>query len=205
MRDILHTTIHSLNHHLRYAGMHTGHRESVAEHSFFVALIADWIVADMAWEGVDAAKVMRMAIYHDVEEAYTGDLVTPIKYRSASLLEEWVRMSGELLEEGLRTDFAHTPAVGARVQGVHAEYEREKMNTVEGRIVKFADILQSVVYLLREIKAGNQHTHGVMRNVLNTMHTLFDPFPEWSSYLFQVDMLTTGVGNCDSPSKKNSV
>lgn len=194
MRDILNTTIHSLNHHLRYAGMRAGHRENVAEHSFFVALIADWLVADMGREDVDPAKVMRMALYHDIEEAYTGDLVTPIKYRSASLLEEWERLSSEMLEEGLRSDFPHAPSVEARVRDVHAEYEREKMATAEGRVVKFADMLQSVVYLLREMKAGNQHIHGVLSNVLCNLHSLFDHLPEWSAYLAQVDMLAIDAG-----------
>lgn len=195
MRDILHTTIHSLSHHSRYAGMRAGHRESVAEHSFFVALIADWLVADMGREDVDAAKVMRMALYHDVEEAYSGDIVTPVKYHSPTLLTQWEQLSSELLDKGLRADFARAPAVGARAWSAHTEYEREKMVTTEGQVVKFADMLQSVVYLLREIEAGNQHACGVLRSVVRNMHDLFGCLSgEWSTYLGEVRALAIAAG-----------
>jgi putative hydrolase of HD superfamily len=179
--------------------MRTAHRENVAEHSFFVALIADWLVADLGREDVDVAKVMRMALYHDIEEAYTGDLVTPVKYRSATLLKEWEQLCTEMLSEGLCSDFAHSPKVSTRALHVHTEYEREKMMTIEGQIVKFADMLQSAVYLLREIQSGNQHICNVLRNVMATIHKLFDPLPAWECYLSQLDVLVSEV---DSSPKK---
>lgn len=189
MNEVLNTSIHSLSHQLRYAGMHAGHRENVAEHSFYVAVIADWIVSDLCIDNVDADKVMRMAIYHDVEEAYTGDIVTPVKYRSNSLRDEWDKLSLQLLEEGLEHDFRLTPAFSARIQDTHVQYESEKMITVEGQIVKFADMLQSFIYLVRELKGGNQHAHTVLTEVVSNMHALFDPHELWRSYLMELDSI----------------
>jgi putative hydrolase of HD superfamily len=49
--------------------------ESVAEHTFGVAVLALW-VADAHFPGLDALKVLRMALLHDFGEIYAGD-ITP--------------------------------------------------------------------------------------------------------------------------------
>ncbi len=46
--------------------------ESVAEHSFGVALLSLFL-ADSHFPEVDASKVVRLALLHDVGEAYAGD------------------------------------------------------------------------------------------------------------------------------------
>jgi putative hydrolase of HD superfamily len=47
--------------------------ESVAEHSFCVALLALFL-ADACLAGLDLSKVVRMALLHDFGEIYAGDL-----------------------------------------------------------------------------------------------------------------------------------
>ncbi len=47
--------------------------ESIAEHSFGVALLALWLAADQP--GLDAARVLRMALIHDIGEVYAGDII----------------------------------------------------------------------------------------------------------------------------------
>lgn len=49
--------------------------ESVAEHSFFVALLG-LFVAESLFPHADASKVVRIALLHDLGEAYAGD-ITP--------------------------------------------------------------------------------------------------------------------------------
>jgi putative hydrolase of HD superfamily len=49
--------------------------ESVAEHTFGVAVLALW-VADAHFPDLDASKVLRMALLHDFGEIYAGD-ITP--------------------------------------------------------------------------------------------------------------------------------
>jgi putative hydrolase of HD superfamily len=48
--------------------------ESIAEHSFGVAVLALWLV--QARPELDADKVLRMALLHDLGEVYAGD-ITP--------------------------------------------------------------------------------------------------------------------------------
>jgi 5'-deoxynucleotidase YfbR-like HD superfamily hydrolase len=178
MDRVLNTTILSMKDHYRYAGMHAAHRESVAEHSFFVAIIADMVVALLKQHSpslvVDEALVMRMALYHDIEEAYTGDIITPVKYSSDQLHEAWDTLSDTLLRTGAARDFGENSCVADRVVGVHGQYEDQKMKSIEGRIVKFADLAQSVAYLLAECRSGNTHASPVLSNVLSNMHDLFD-------------------------------
>jgi putative hydrolases of HD superfamily len=50
--------------------------ESVADHSFRVALIAMVLAGE---RGLDALKAVRMALLHDLAEAETGDLTPPQK------------------------------------------------------------------------------------------------------------------------------
>jgi putative hydrolase of HD superfamily len=53
--------------------------ETVAEHSFCVALLA-LILADEYSVELDTAKVIRMALIHDLGEIYAGDF-TPRSFR----------------------------------------------------------------------------------------------------------------------------
>ncbi len=70
-----------------------GRHESVAEHSWRLALMAFWLREDFPEADMD--KVMRMCLIHDLGEAFTGDIPTFIKTDAdrsteASLLEAWV-------------------------------------------------------------------------------------------------------------------
>jgi len=57
------------------AGVPEARCESVAEHSFFVALLA-LLVAEERFPDLDAGKVVKLALLHDLAEAHAGD-ITP--------------------------------------------------------------------------------------------------------------------------------
>ena len=70
-----------------------GRRESVAEHSWRITLMA-YLVSDEFPEA-DLEKLMKMCLIHDLGEAFTGDIPTFEKSekdeeKEASLLNEWV-------------------------------------------------------------------------------------------------------------------
>lgn len=54
-----------------YAFLGNGH-ESVAEHSFMVAMIA--LVFTRMERGIDASRLLAMCLLHDLPESRTGDL-----------------------------------------------------------------------------------------------------------------------------------
>jgi putative hydrolase of HD superfamily len=55
------------------AGVPEARCESVAEHSFLVALLA-LLVAEERFPDLDAARVVKLALLHDLAEAHAGDL-----------------------------------------------------------------------------------------------------------------------------------
>lgn len=107
--------------------------ESIADHTFGVALVALLLVDALRAEGhvVDGERVLAMAIVHDAPEARTGDIPMPSKTaeieHAVDELEQ--RLVRELLPE----------ALAARWR------EAEAGQTLEARIVKAADKLQMMI------------------------------------------------------------
>lgn len=71
-----------------------GRHESVAEHSWRLALMAFWLRDD--FPDLDVDRVIRMCLIHDLGEAFTGDIPSFLKTsadeaREDDLLSAWVR------------------------------------------------------------------------------------------------------------------
>ena len=71
-----------------------GRHESVAEHSWRLALMAYWLRDD--FPDLDVDRVIRMCLIHDLGEAFTGDIPSFLKTsadeaREDDLLSAWVR------------------------------------------------------------------------------------------------------------------
>lgn len=56
----------------------TFRRQSLAEHTFMVALIAEQIANEL---GIGSTMVIHMSLYHDLEEVMTGDIPAPTKQK----------------------------------------------------------------------------------------------------------------------------
>lgn len=77
----------------RHCDTSMGRRESVAEHSWRLALMAFWLRDE--FPELDMDKVMQMCLIHDLGEAFTGDI--PVFHKTAAdtqkeddLLNAWV-------------------------------------------------------------------------------------------------------------------
>ncbi|MGE0884616.1 MAG: HD family hydrolase [Blastocatellales bacterium] len=122
--------------------------ESVADHSYGVALIA-MLLADLAQSRgfePDVEKVLRMALLHDLTEARTGDLPNTIKryFDQNSLHAADENIADEILL-GLG-------ALGEEYQLLWREYEERE--TLEARIVKAADKLDLLLQAMEYEKGG---------------------------------------------------
>ena len=62
----------------RWSIVWTQTRDVLSNHSFFVTLYAEQIARLIRWDG-DRARLMVMAITHDLDELVTGDIVGPAK------------------------------------------------------------------------------------------------------------------------------
>ena len=116
----------------RHCYTSTGRKESVAEHSWRIALMAMLIAPEFPEADMD--KVIRMCLIHDLGEAFTGDIPTFDKTdadtaREDALFHSWI----QTLPEETRKEFADL---------------LEEMNTLEtqeAKIYKALDKMEAVI------------------------------------------------------------
>ncbi len=116
----------------RHCDTSGGRRESVAEHSWRLALMAWWLKDDFPEADMD--KVVRMCLIHDLGEAFTGDIPSFNKTRAdndreEALLFSWV----DTLPEPFRTEMGDLYR------------EMEARQTVEAKIYKALDNMEAVI------------------------------------------------------------
>ncbi|MDF9391377.1 MULTISPECIES: 5'-deoxynucleotidase [Methylococcus] len=100
----------------RWGLMRNAYEENVMEHGWEVAVIAHALAVirgEIFRRPVDADRVAAAALYHDVSEAITGDLPTPIKYHSPAIRDAYKDLEQKasrellaLLPEALQSAYA---------------------------------------------------------------------------------------------------
>lgn len=83
--EIMHLT-EKLKNNTRHSWLSSGRRESVAEHCYRLTLMAYFMKDE--FKDADIDKVIRMCMFHDIGEAFTGDIPTFEKKEKDSLKEE---------------------------------------------------------------------------------------------------------------------
>ncbi|MEK6864150.1 MAG: HD domain-containing protein [Nanoarchaeota archaeon] len=117
--------------------------ESVADHSFGVAMLS-YVIAEEYMPELDASKVIRMALLHDLCEAHAGD-TTP----SDNVSEQ---EKHEKESEAMNGLFKRIPN-GSKYIQLWEEYEEQK--TTEARFVKEIDKLEMAMQaLMYETQGG---------------------------------------------------
>lgn len=129
--DILHVA-ERLKDTLRHCTTSKGRRESVAEHSYRIALMA-MLLRDV-FPDADMDRVTRMCLIHDLGECFTGDIPTFLKTETDEQTEE------RLLDRWVRS----LPApLDSELSGLYAEMNAQQ--TMEARIYKSLDKLEAVI------------------------------------------------------------
>ena len=109
-----------------------GRRESVAEHSWMMTVMAFFMRDE--FPDADMDKVIEMCIIHDLGEAFTGDIPTFEKTKE-----------DEKREEDLLSDWIKTLPSGyaEKMQLLYEEIEEQK--TQEAKIYKVIDKLEALI------------------------------------------------------------
>ncbi len=116
----------------RHSDTSSGRRESVAEHSWRLTLIA--MLLEEEFPDADITKVLKMCIIHDLGEAFTGDIATFKK--TASDREE---------EKASFCQWIDGFPEFQRLQFSALLSEMEELQTEEAKLYKALDKLEAVI------------------------------------------------------------
>lgn len=116
----------------RHSYTSSGRRESVAEHSWRLALMA-YLVKDELPEA-DIDRVIRMCLFHDMGEALTGDIPAFEKTEGDENIE---KMAVAMLLRGLPEPYLTETSELFR--------EMEEQRTPEARLYKALDKLEALI------------------------------------------------------------
>jgi len=155
--------------------------ENVAEHSWEVATIAHGLalIRNTYFGGqVDANAVATAALYHDSSEVLTGDLPSPIKYKSLSIRDAYKAIESEaelkLLEqlpEELKS--AYQPyLIEHQLPKEHAE------------LIKAADVISAYIKCQSELRAGNHEFAKAAVDIESRLRALEIPEAEHFMQVF---------------------
>jgi len=116
-----------------------GRRESVAEHTWRLCLMA--LVFSEHFPDVDFARLVKMCLIHDLGEAVGGDIPAPEQSEAGS-------KAGQERQDLLRLLDPLPPALRDDIAALWDEYE--EASTPEARLAKALDKLETIL----------QHTQG---------------------------------------------
>jgi putative hydrolase of HD superfamily len=102
--------------------------DNISDHSFRVAVIG-LILAEL--EKCDGNKVLKMALFHDVVEARTGD--------ANFINQQYLKMD----EEGARADQMNGLPIEEEMLSLFEEYENRQ--SIEAIVAKEADLLDQMI------------------------------------------------------------
>jgi len=120
--------------------------ESVAEHSFFVAVLVLKMHDDYKF---NLEKALKMGLIHDVPELHLSDVTHDVKRNFPKLAKEVINAEYVIMRDKYPNWY-------------ESFKEFEDQNSVEALVVKMADNLSCVQYATAEMELGNK---GYMKDV----------------------------------------
>jgi len=170
IQELINSEIWKMSNVIRYSWTKIHNQENLAEHSYYVILISDIIRKDLLnkykWLKIDWYKVLKYALYHDIEEAFTWDIITPVKHKSKTLLKELEKIGKKLLNEWLSESFKQNLHIKENILEFFNEYEIDKYTKIENQIVKFSDQLEAFIYSISELKMWNSNFDKIAKDIV---------------------------------------
>jgi 5'-deoxynucleotidase YfbR-like HD superfamily hydrolase len=141
--------------------------ESVLEHTAFVAIYA----LRLAYKyDADVGDVLERAVVHDMEEAITGDITTPMKYYNTE-----ITTAIKKIEDAAAVEISHNFFFGCMY---HPWAKSKSLNDDAGCIVYIADTAASVYKLWIEKQLGNTTFGQYNENIRRRLVQVTKSFPE---------------------------
>ena len=170
LKEIVLGKIAGLNHTYRFSGSVKTKDQSVAEHSFWTALIAGALAKyenEKRKENgkyvspLNTAKLYEQALFHDIEEVVTGDINHLFKHRSEG--KEFRKLLNELTIASVKEEIFDIILCG----DIYMEdWKESHEDTEENYLIKMGDWLQLLQYVDEEYRRGNNYFIPVIKRVV---------------------------------------
>jgi len=150
---------------VRFSNQSRIHDESVAEHSYHVAMYA-MILADLEisfGNKVDVEKLLRSSLIHDLEESMTGDILHGFKYSDPELLKNMKKMGAEFYDKIIKN------LPDELYQKYSKLWKESKSSDIEGKILEAADKIEALMYSIEEYSLGNKNFKAMIDQILKLL------------------------------------
>jgi 5'-deoxynucleotidase YfbR-like HD superfamily hydrolase len=135
-------------------------KQSVAEHSYYVALYADQLATLIQWEG-DTAALLQYALLHDIDETITGDIPGPVKRAAFDKTKMWDKIRDTM----------------ARRFGAINVFRLNNPLPEIKAIVAVADSIDEISYLIEETILGNKWVKVVLSEAIRRFESRWEMLP----------------------------
>lgn len=165
-----HIANRSLAHAARFSGTPQHFPESVAEHSFYTAYITMFLcdLLRQVDHPIDKEKAVSMALIHDAEEMFSGDILTPFKHYSEEVAEAIRHVNKEAIHKNVFEDLPDS----LKSNAVELWEEESARLTTEAQVVRVADRISLVAKCAEEVHVGNAYFDDIYENQLNELKEL---------------------------------
>jgi len=158
MKDLV-FTLRKLKHIIRCSTYRRIHDENVAEHSYYVSILAMMIADELntlpEYAGkISVEKVIRNSLLHDADEALTGDIIFPVKHHNKHI-HEAIKSTASFMWDEL---FKGLPQSVQMYKEIASDCKKD----LEGSCVALADMLELCLYCYEEVSLGNTNMKEIM-------------------------------------------
>ena len=137
----------------RWGLMRSGRTESLCEHTAETAILAHTLgclAKEVFGKEVNAERLAVAALYHDAAEILTGDMPTPVKYKSKAFKNAYKTLEAEACDTLAATAPPQiAPTLGTYLTG-------DALTSYEKTLLKAADRLSAVIKCIEEENGGNR-------------------------------------------------
>ena len=151
--------------------------ENDMEHTLQTAYIAHGLAALAKvrhGRDVDPEHVALLAMYHDVSEVITGDLPTPVKYKTPSIQDAYRELESHAKDQLLDT-------LPSDLRPHFAPYVQPNEESYEWKLVKSADRISAYLKCIEEEKMGTRDFDQAKATIQQSL--AHNPLPEVQDFM----------------------
>ncbi len=152
------------------------HSWKVSQYAMFFATIEEESGVSINWK-----SLYEKTINHDFAEIFIGDIKTPVKHASPELKQMLAHVEEKMMENFILSE------IPSEYQSVFFDRMKEgKDETIEGRLLEFADKLDQIYEAFAELQRGNTDPEFIKMYEVALTKILHLPLKKSVSYFREV-------------------